>query len=48
MDVTYEEPDAASEEEVIDHVVSTLAENPACGAGTAIAPSCCTQGALPS
>jgi hypothetical protein len=25
MDVTYEEPDAVSEETVIDHVVSTLA-----------------------
>jgi hypothetical protein len=24
MDVTYEEPDAVTEEEVIDHVVSTL------------------------
>ena len=26
MDVTYEERDASSEDEVIDHVVSTLAE----------------------
>jgi hypothetical protein len=26
MDVTYDEPDAASEDTVIDHVVSTLAE----------------------
>jgi hypothetical protein len=25
MDVTYEDPDALGEEEVIDHVVSTLA-----------------------
>jgi hypothetical protein len=25
MDVTYEEPDSGSEDEVIDHVVSTLA-----------------------
>ena len=27
MDVTYEERDASSEDEVIDHVVSTLAED---------------------
>lgn len=27
MDVTYEEPDAASEAEVIDHVVSTLSND---------------------
>jgi hypothetical protein len=27
MDVTYEEPDAGSEDEIIDHVVSTLAED---------------------
>ncbi len=27
MDVTYEERDAGSEDEVIDHVVSTLAED---------------------
>ena len=26
MDVMYEEPDAGSEDEVIDHVVSTLAD----------------------
>ena len=26
MDVTYEEPDAGNEVEVVDHVVSTLAE----------------------
>jgi hypothetical protein len=26
MDVRYEEPDAGSEDEVVDHVVSTLAE----------------------
>lgn len=26
MDVRYEEPDAVSEDEVVDHVVSTLAE----------------------
>jgi hypothetical protein len=26
MDVTYEDPDASSETEVIDHVVSTLAQ----------------------
>ena len=28
IDVTYEEPDAGSDDEVIDHVVSTLAEDP--------------------
>jgi hypothetical protein len=27
IDVTYEERDAGSEDEVVDHVVSTLAEN---------------------
>jgi hypothetical protein len=27
MDVMYEEPNAGSEDEVIDHVVSTLAED---------------------
>ncbi len=27
MDVTYEERDASSEDEVVDHVVSTLAED---------------------
>ena len=27
MDVTYEDPDPSSEEEVIDHVVSTLADD---------------------
>ena len=27
MDVTYEERDVSSEDEVIDHVVSTLAED---------------------
>jgi hypothetical protein len=26
MDVRYDEPDAVSEDEVVDHVVSTLAE----------------------
>ncbi len=26
LDLTYEEPDAGSEDEVIDHVVATLAE----------------------
>ena len=28
LDLTYEEPDAGSEDEVIDHVVATLAEDP--------------------
>ena len=28
MDVTYEDRDASSEDEVIDHVVSTLAREP--------------------
>ncbi|HEX5562206.1 MAG TPA: hypothetical protein VFX52_11230 [Nocardioidaceae bacterium] len=27
VDVTYEQPSAGSEEEVVDHVVSTLAED---------------------
>ena len=27
IDVTYEEPDSVNENEVIDHVLSTLAEN---------------------
>ena len=27
MDVTYEDPDASSEDQVVDHVVSTLAED---------------------
>lgn len=28
LDVTYEEPGAGNEDEVIDHVVATLAEDP--------------------
>ncbi|GAA1619851.1 hypothetical protein GCM10009789_86880 [Kribbella sancticallisti] len=28
LDLTYEEPGAGSEDEVIDHVVATLAEDP--------------------
>ena len=28
VDVTYEEPNAGSEDEVIDHVVTALAEDP--------------------
>ena len=28
VDVTYEEPNAVSEDEVIDHVVTALAEDP--------------------
>jgi len=27
MDVTYEDPDASSEDQAVDHIVSTLAED---------------------
>jgi hypothetical protein len=48
MDVTYEERDAGSEGEVIDHVVATLSEASGfCVVDTASDSWCCTRGVSP-
>lgn len=48
IDVTYDEPDTVETDQVIEHVISNLAEHSECFAADMVTGSwCCTAVALP-